>query len=246
MKPRMSNQSKLRNKKNPPAREDLSLCRVSYQELDCVDHTVDMAALHSMGSVDARSDKRVAGIIARPHCCRSIGTIERIDVDCVVEFFLFGQFHQPACHFIIVGTAGILGADGNIIFAAGQVIADTAHVAGDKLIDLGDETRPVTDLLISREDEDDVLVRLDIVSLHMVDIAEDAGNREFVIEKARFDKTVVGNRCLGIDADVVAVLDSKFLDVFLCLDNLVNPDLDIVDVADLGGGIAVYMGCRSG
>ena len=76
----------------------------------------------------------------------------RVNVERVVGVLLFCRINELANDFVAVGPAGILDADGDLLFRARKPVSHAAHVHADGLRHTGgNRARPaVADLFIDR------------------------------------------------------------------------------------------------
>ena len=85
-----------------------------------------MAALITMAGIDACANQAMTDIKARTQRCFHIRAVERIYIHCIVCAGLLRSVDELADYIIIVGTAGILGADRNLLFRTLQAVTHAA------------------------------------------------------------------------------------------------------------------------
>jgi len=88
-------------------------------QLHRIHDAVHMGALHTMGGVNTRADERGAGIPAAAPQGGGVRGVAGIDVHGVVKAVILGQIDQPCHHPVVIGTAAVLGTDGDLVLGAG-------------------------------------------------------------------------------------------------------------------------------
>ena len=73
----------------------------------------------------------MADVKACPQGSFHVGAVAGIDIHRIVGAGLLCCIDELAHHLVAVGAAGILGADGNLLFGALKTISHAAHVHGD-------------------------------------------------------------------------------------------------------------------
>ena len=131
MRRRLKNRSALKAE-NRRIKSDL-FGYIRLYKLECVLYAVNMGTFVPVGGINARADKAVAQIIAGVKRGIGIGTVEGVNIKCIVEVMLFGKFDKAGGNVVIVRTVGILNADGDLMLLAFQSVADAAHVNADNL-----------------------------------------------------------------------------------------------------------------
>ena len=87
-----------------------------------------MGALISVGSVNTGTNKTVTGILSCTQCSIGIRTVERINVNSIVNAVFFCCIYKTSCHLIIVRTVTILCTDGYLTLGTLKSIANTSHI----------------------------------------------------------------------------------------------------------------------
>ena len=87
-----------------------------------------MAALITMGRVNAGTDQRMADVMTRAERGFHIGAIMRIYIHSIADLMLLRQLHQPADNLIIVGAPALLCTDLTLMLRPGKSVSHTAHI----------------------------------------------------------------------------------------------------------------------
>ena len=192
------------------------------------------------------ADQRALDVVAAAQSRADIRTISWIDVNCVFQAVFLGQLDQLAGHQVIVWTAGILGADGDVVLGAGQVQTDAAHVDRDDLGDIGRNIRrAVADFLKDGDEEFGLVLWLEALVLHDLQAGQQAGDAALVVDEAGFEEAALGDNGLWIVADVVARLDAQLQDVLFVVNLLVDADDHAVLIPCSGAGIRMNVNCSA-
>ena len=95
-----------------------------------------MAALIAVRSVYTGADQPVAAIDTGTKSCFCVGAVVGIYVNCKVNIGGARCLDQSRNNIVMIRTAGILCADGNLGFFAGKAISDAAHIDCENFCDI--------------------------------------------------------------------------------------------------------------
>ena len=111
-----------------------------------------MAPFVAVARVDAGADETVPDIKARAERRLHVRAVVRVHVERVVGALFLGRINELAHDLVAVGPAGILDADGDLLFCARKPVSHAAHVHADGLRHAGgNRARPaVADLFVDR------------------------------------------------------------------------------------------------
>ena len=182
-----------------------------------------MGALHTMRSMNARTDQCTFDIVTAVQGCTDIRAVSWVNIDCVFQTVFFCQLDELAGHQVIVWTTGVFCTDGYIILGAGQIQTNAAHVNGNHFADIGWNIGcAVTNLFKDRDKEFGFVLWFQTFILHHLQNGQQTSNAALVVDETGFEEATFGDNCLWIIADVVAHLDAQIENVLFAVNLFVD------------------------
>ena len=115
----------------------LLAAQVEQDQVDGALQSGVMGALHTMRSMNARTDQCALDVVAAMQGCADIRAVSWVNIDCIFQTVFFCQLDELAGHQVIVWTAGVFCTDGYVVLGAGQIQTDAAHVNCNHFADIG-------------------------------------------------------------------------------------------------------------
>ena len=186
-----------------------------------------------------------APFTSRPERRSHVGAVEGEDIHRIVHPVVPGQVDKTAGELIVVGPAGVLGADGDGILAARQIQPHAAHVHRDELVDVRRQgAGPVAYLFIDHKIDMGGMAELHPVLGAPAQQHQQHHGAGLVVNEPGLQEPGLGDSEFGVDKNEIAVLDPQGLYVFGGGHPLVQPDLHVLVVPGQGGGVREHV--RSG
>ena len=172
-----------------------------------------------------------------------IASVMRIDIHRIVCSACLGCFNEAFHNRIAVGTAAVLGTDGNLLFRALQAFTHAAHIHGNGFCasfrDIAGSA--VADLF---KNGDVGIKRALRDNLFIPDVfrkSKENADAQFVIQETGFDVTGFGDPDIRLKAYDIANRDTELFRVFLFLYILIQDNLTGVPSAFDVVVLAVHM-----
>ena len=135
-----------------------------------------------------------------------------IHIHCVVSFRLSGCGNELAHHIVVVGTAGILGANGNLLFGTLQTVTYTTHIHGNHFRHTGRDRSgaAMANLFVNRDMDVSSSFRCQMIVGKVFGKAQEDAYAELVIQETALEITGSGFSGAGIKTDNVTNLNTQF------------------------------------
>lgn len=93
-----------------------------------------MRPFHAVRRMNAGADQAALDVRASAPGSPDVRAVKGIYVGGIIDFILFCKGNQTFHHFVIVGSAAILDAYGNLRFFTGKISADAPHIHCEQLV----------------------------------------------------------------------------------------------------------------
>ena len=202
-----------------------------------------MAALIAVAGVNACADETVADVHAAAQGGFHIRAVVGIHIHRIVSTGFLGGIDELTHHFIGVRAAGVLGANGDLLFGAVQSVTHTAHIHGNGFCHpSGNGCRAaVTYFLVNGDVHIGLAAGHDAVVAEVLGKAQQDANAQLVIQKTALEIAAWGATGTGLEAHNVTHLDAQLFGIVGRADILVQHHFHSVERPFCIGILSVYM-----
>ena len=175
--------------------------------------------------------------------CFHVGAVEGIHIHSIVRAGFLRCVDQLAHHLVAVRTAGVLGADGDLLFSALQTVTHAAHVHGNGLRDTcGDgSAAAVAHFFVDGDVGVDLAGGDNLVVCQIFGKAQQNTDTQLVIQETALQITAGSSLGARVKADDIAHFNTQLAGIIGRIYILIQNDLHSVPAAGSGGIILVYM-----